>query len=487
MTLVSKNDAVITKNRVSSRQRIYMGLTKTGSDMFSVFYTGALFGFYVDVLHMDARNYGIVMIIFAIWNAINDPIFGYWSDKKKLDKKGKRTFFIRLSTPIYFIGYVMFWLAFPSWSQIWLFIFLLIALFIFDTGLTIAGLNLSALQVDQTTNTNERTRIVLIAMLISFVPLGIASFAPNLVLTSRALTNVQMSLIFIAGGIVAAAFMAYGAWKLKEHSLEEEDIEPLPIIKAIKETLKSKSFIFFVIFSFMMNAVNLNLVAVMPLYFKYVFSLDSVGVLIVSAVTGILYIPLLFVYEKLQKRYGLRNTFFIALGIMVIGYLGLFFFNSVVFMTICYGFCLWMSSLWWLLVNPMVGDIADEDELKTKRRREGMFFGTNALITKPASSLIIFIFTAIIEFYGYGNIKIGNFSFSNLTGLSSLITRFNASSSISLGFRLGVGILPLVFIAMAFIALYFYPLHGKKLQQIKSDLAVYHKEVGVFERFNSEK
>ncbi len=477
-----------TEQRVSSRQRLYMGLTKTGSDMFSVFYTGALFGFYVDVLHMDPRNYGIVMIIFAIWNAINDPVFGYWSDKKKLDQRGKRTFFIRMSTPIFFIGYILFWLAFPSWSQTWLFIYLLISLFVFDTGLTIAGLNLSALQVDQTTSTNERTRIMLIGMVISFVPLGIASFAPGLVITAPKLSSWHMSLIFIAFGMVALVFMAWGAWKLKEHSLEEEGVEPLPIIKAVKETFKSKSFISFVIFSFMMNAVNLNLMAVIPLYYIYVFNLSSLEVFIVMAVTGVLYIPLLLFYEKIQKRFGLRNTFFMALGVMVLGYLGLYFFNSIVLMIISYGFCLWMSSLWWLLVNPMVGDIADEDELKTKRRREGMFFGTNALVTKPASSLVIFVFTAIIEFYGYGNLIMSRFNFSNIGDISGLLIRYSGGTSqVALGFRLGVGILPLAFIVIGAIALYFYPLHGKKLQQIKSDLDMYHKKTGVYEKISLEK
>ncbi|MHA1198397.1 MAG: MFS transporter [Candidatus Heimdallarchaeaceae archaeon] len=485
----SASSTTTAEQQVSSRQRLYMGLTKTGTDMFSVFYTGALFGFYVDVLHMNPSSYGIVMIIFAIWNAINDPVFGYMSDKKKLDVKGKgkRSYFIRLSTPIFFIGYVMLWLAFPSWSQTWLFVFLLISLFVFDTGLTIAGLNLSALQTDQTTNTNERTRIILIAMLISFVPLGVASFAPGLVLTSPALKSWHMSLIFIAAGVVAVAFMAWGAWKLKEHSLEEEGIEPLPIFKAIKETFKSKSFIFFVIFSFMMNAVNLNLIAVMPLYYKYVFGLDSMQIFIVMAVTGVMYIPLLFAYEKLQKRFGLRNTFFIALVLMVVGYLGLYFVKSIVLLIISYGLCLWMSSLWWLLVNPMVGDIADEDELRTKRRREGMFFGTNALVTKPASSLIIFIFTAMIGFYGYGNIIIGKFNFSEISGLSGLVSRFGAESSVTLGFRLGVGILPLIFIVIAFVALYFYPLHGKKLKQVKSDLGAYHKKVGILNKISLEK
>lgn len=452
------SNSVNNDQRVSSRQRIYIGFTKTGSDMFSVFFAGALFGFYVDILHMNPQSYGVVLIIFAVWNAVNDPIFGYMSDKKRLDKRGKRTFFIRLSTPIYFIGYTMFWLAFPSWSQTWLFIFLLISLFIFDTGLTIAGLNISALQIDQTTSTNERTRIMLISMLVSLLPVGIASLAPNLILTSTTLSNIDMSLIFIAGGIVAAIFMGFGAYKLKEHSLEKEGTKPLPIFAAIKETLKSKSFIFFVIFSFMMNAVTLNLVAIIPLYFKYVFMLNGIEVLIVSVVTGVVYIPLLFVYEKLQKRYGLRNSFFIAIILMIIGCLGLFFSKSIVLMAFSYGLCLWMAALWWLLVNPMVGDIADEDELKTNNRREGMFFGTNALITKPASSLIIFVFTAIIDFYGYDS-------------------HLDIQSSEALfGIRLGIGILPLAFLVLAFIALYFYPLHGRKLKQVKMNLNNLHSK-----------
>jgi len=173
-----------TDQRVSISQRIYIGVTKAGSDMFSVLFAGALLGFYVDILHMNPTNYGVVLIIFAVWNAINDPIFGYMSDKKRMDKRGKRTFFIRWSIPFYFIGFLMFWLAFPGWSQVALFVFLLIALFIFDTGLTIAGLNISALQVDQTSSTNERTRIMLVSMLISLLPVGLASMLPNLVLTS---------------------------------------------------------------------------------------------------------------------------------------------------------------------------------------------------------------------------------------------------------------------------------------------------------------
>ena len=458
LNIEQTDESLENDQRVSIQQRIYIGLTKSGSDMFGVLFMGALFGFYVDILHMNPINYGTVMIIFAVWNAINDPIFGYMSDKKRMDKRGKRSFFIRLSIPFYFVGFLMFWLASPEWSQISMFIFLLVSLFIFDTGLTIAGLNISAIQTDQTSSTNERTRIMLISMLLAMIPVGLASMTPNLVLTSTTLSNVDMSLIFISIGVVALILMIYGSRKLKEKSLEGKDAEPLPILVAIKETFKSKSFIFFVIFSFMMNAVAINLLAVIPLYYKYVFQLDQIQILIITVATGVFYIPILFAFEKIQKKYGLRHTFFLVIVFLILGFTGLFFAQSVVFMAICYGVCLSMSTVWWLLVNPMVGDIADEDELKTKNRRDGMFFGSNALITKPAASLIIFVFTAIIQFYGYN---------SNLDV---------QSAQAIFAIRLGVGILPLIFLVFAFISMYFYPLHGKKLKRIKLELDNLHKE-----------
>ena len=53
--------------RVSSRQKVYIGITKAGSDMFSVLFAVGLLGFYVYVLHMDPTNYGTVLIVFAVF------------------------------------------------------------------------------------------------------------------------------------------------------------------------------------------------------------------------------------------------------------------------------------------------------------------------------------------------------------------------------------------------------------------------------------
>lgn len=430
-------------------------MTKAGGDLLSVLFNGALLTFYVDILHMDPDLFGIVMIIFAVWNALNDPIFGYFSDKRSMDDRGKRSYFIRLSAPIFFFGFLMFWLAAPSFSQVSFLIFLLIALFIFDTGLTIFGLNLSAIQISQTTSTNERTRIAVIASVISFLPVGIAAILPNMVLTSE-LAIVYMRLIFIGMGILALFLMVFGSLKLKEISLEKKGMEPLPVWSAIKETLRMRSFLTFVIVNFMFTAVSFNLVAVMPLYFKYILEIGDWTVLWVSLPIGVLQVPLYFLYGTIQKKLGLKYSVSLIIVVMLGGFVGLFFSQDIYSTTICYGLCLWMTTFYFIIVNPMVGDIADEDELKTGRRREGMFFGINALITKPASSIIVLFFTLIIEHYGYN---------------SKLSVQ---TSEAQFGLRLGLSILSIAFLIAAIIPLIFYPLYGEKITQIKEKLYIKH-------------
>ena len=441
---------------VSNRQQTFIGITKSGGDLLGVLFNGALLTFYVDILHMDPDLFGIVMIIFAVWNAINDPIFGYFSDKRSMNDRGKRSYFIRLSAPIFFFGFLMFWFATPTFSQVGFFIFLLIALFIFDTGLTIFGLNISAIQISQTTSTNERTRIAVIASVISFLPVGIAAILPNMVLTSE-MAIIYMRLIFIGMGVLALFLMMFGSFKLKEISLEKKGMEPLAVWSAIKETLKMRSFVTFVIVNFMFTAVSFNLVAVMPLYFKYILQIGDWTVLWVSLPIGVLQVPLYFLYGKIQKKIGLKYSVFLIIGIMLGGFIGLFFSQDIYSTAICYGLCLWMTTFYFVIVNPLVGDVADEDELKTGRRREGMFFGINALITKPASSIIVLFFTLIIDHYGY----------NSELAVQTLDAQF--------GIRLGLCILSIAFLVAAIIPLIFYPLNGQKIAQIKESLQIKHK------------
>jgi Na+/melibiose symporter-like transporter len=49
----------------------------------------------------------------------------------------------------------------------------------------------------------------------------------------------------------------------------------------------------------------------------------------------------------------------------------------------------------------MFGQVADEDELRSGVRREGAFFGVNALLTKPAQSVALALSPFILEATGF--------------------------------------------------------------------------------------
>ncbi len=95
--------------------------------------SGALTYYFVSLRGLEAQLAGIVWLLFGIWNAINDPLFGYISDRTQ-SALGRRVPYIRYGAPIFVTGFVAFWLEIPGTdaNQTALFIQLLLALFVYD-------------------------------------------------------------------------------------------------------------------------------------------------------------------------------------------------------------------------------------------------------------------------------------------------------------------------------------------------------------------
>ena len=53
------------------------------------------------------------------------------------------------------------------------------------------------------------------------------------------------------------------------------------------------------------------------------------------------------------------------------------------------------------LTNVLFAQVVDEDELRSGVRREGAFFGVNAMLTKPAQSLALMLMPFILEATGF--------------------------------------------------------------------------------------
>src|SRR5512137_3013516 len=71
--------------------------------------TSALTYYFIKLRGLEAGLAGIVWLLFGIWNAVNDPLFGYISDRTK-SSLGRRLPYIRYGAPIFAFGFILFWI-----------------------------------------------------------------------------------------------------------------------------------------------------------------------------------------------------------------------------------------------------------------------------------------------------------------------------------------------------------------------------------------
>jgi len=117
------------------------------------------------------------------------------------------------------------------------------------------------------------------------------------------------------------------------------------------------------------------------------------------------------------------------------------------------------------LSNVLFAQVADEDELRSGQRREGAFFGVNALITKPAQSIAIWLAPFILERTDF------------VTRASNMGEIFlDQPGSAIMGIKIFTGVIPGAACLLGALILAWYPLRGQHLKEIQDRVLRLHKE-----------
>ena len=122
---------------------------------------GGMTYFFTKFLGLSEGRASTVWMIFAIWNALNDPLFGYISDHTK-SKLGRRIPYIRYGAFFYSLIFVLTWIRWPlGTSQTALFIQMLSTLFLFDTLYTAIATSLYVMPYTMAVSNKARSGIFL--------------------------------------------------------------------------------------------------------------------------------------------------------------------------------------------------------------------------------------------------------------------------------------------------------------------------------------
>ncbi|TFG05242.1 MAG: MFS transporter, partial [Promethearchaeota archaeon] len=396
------------------------------------------------------------------------PLFGFLSDHTKT-RYGRRIPYLMACSPLVSVFFVLLYFT-PLESDQWVyFIWLLFTLIAYDSFFTIVALCYNSLLSELTIEPDERVKLNFFAGIGVGLGVGITYVLPLLLIE-----NVQpysqnrpiFQTIVIILAILGAFFLSFTAYGIRERAeLLPEKEENLGLGKSIKQTLKNRSFVTFVIFNFSITYVVTALLSNFPFFIQDVLNVS--GDTLLSSLPLILYVIFSTVGLPLgylvNKKYGNKRAIFLLSIIVIVGLIIVSFTDSMILVNISFIIIGLSFSGISLLVFTLLADVVDEDELETGVRREGMYFGTNALITKPAQSVsaaisgLVFYLTQYDQNIGAGETQ---------------------PTSAILGIKLLIGLIPALFIILGMISLWFYPLDAqtKEYKEMKKKVKLLHEQ-----------
>jgi GPH family glycoside/pentoside/hexuronide:cation symporter len=268
-----------------------------------------------------------------------------------------------------------------------------------------------------------------------------------------------MAMIIV--GIVAALLIIATTLKVKERPEFTKVDQPIGIRESFHFTFTSKSFLILVAANFMTILMSALITGAIFYLADYVVKINTLSLL------AFLFIPLIIGVPSTKlftKRFGVVGGHQIMLLIAAIGFLSIMIVptNQIPVCLILAGFGLAGPQT---LTNILFAQVADEDELRSGVRREGVFFGINALITKPAQSLAIALSPFILE--------ATNFVTRGQNG-SQIFT--NQPESAIFGIKIFAGLIPGIAMLLGAIILLWYPLRGTKLINIQTEVLKLHSK-----------
>jgi len=445
--------------KLSLGYKVVWGIAALGTSLISGVYGAMLTIFYQDYLGVSAKWIAAASLIYAIWNAINDPLFGYITDSTR-SKHGRRIPYMRYTAPFLALTFVLVWLAPQGAGDTTLFIWMLATMLLYDTCYTMIGLVYSALLPEVSESDSERNGLQISSSLFGLLGTLLGFIIPDLVRPKTgdvSFLPFRVAMIVIA--VVAMVLIISTTLKVKERREFTPVDKPLPLGQALRYTFTSKSFLVLVSANFMSILMQSLLLGAIFYLADYVMKISTMILL------ACLFIPLIIgvpITTLIRRRLGVVGAQQLLLVIAGIG-LTLVAIVPTALIPVCIALAGFGLSGPQTLTNLLFAQVADEDELRTGVRREGAFFGVNALVTKPAQSVAIALTPFILEATNFVTRE-------QNAGVAFL----NQPESALVGIRAVGGLIPGVAMLLGAIILIWYPLRGEKLAIIQQKVLELH-------------
>jgi len=447
---------------ISTKRTIFYSFAGIADTMSYQMFTFYIFNFYFAVKQLPLEWVTFGFIIWTIWNAINDPLLGAWSDRT-MSKWGRRKPWIIVGLIALIALVILVWTPPPGSITIEI-IYFMIIINIFDFFYTMYSLNQTSLFPEMFVDLEQRAKANNYVQIFNIIGLLFAALIPSFFVSEQVEPGHEME--YITASVVMAILVAlfgviFITLGLKERKEYSKDPEKAPsFFKSIKFTFKNKAFTTYVITNLAVWYVFGIFPIISPYFLRFI--LDIKDGLIQSLFLAIIFVSAIgftVIWSKVFAKKGAKKAELIALFSLIITMVPFLIVWEIIgaiiaYIVVGFGFAGIMFGR-----DVMMSTIIDKDEIDTGVRREGAYYGVNALIIRLST---IAVYLSIFTVFNNIGWKIYD---------PTVVTDWTI-----IGLRFLMCLFPAIGLCLGAISLWRFPITKEKYEEIKDKLEELHGE-----------
>lgn len=340
---------------------------------------------------------GIILFAGRVIDAFTDVLVGFWSDNATY-KRGRRVPFILVGTPLLGLSFFLLWtppIAGPTVIAIYLFMMINLH-FLF---MTFVYVPFHSLIPELAVTSNERLSVSV--WMAVFGTIGTAIIAVG---AGPLIAKVGYPIMGMIFGLIVIAAFYIALLGIKEKPRQADSAVRLNLKDAFKKTISNQQFLLSMIPIMCLHFGFGLLVMSLPFFVTVVLGLTEAHVTLYQGGPILIMIAFLPFWRWFGNRYGKKRGFRLCLKLIAVG-APLYFIVGVLpgaaILSLIF-LSLMMVPISGLFVfhNALIADVTDYDELRTGKRREGMYFSVWNFMMKVNCGLTFLVFGFLGHYLG---------------------------------------------------------------------------------------
>jgi glycoside/pentoside/hexuronide:cation symporter, GPH family len=437
--------------KLPKRTKLFYGVGDLGNAVVNSAIQFFLMKFYTDGALILPSLAGNALLIGKIWDAINDPLFGWVSDRTK-SKFGKRRVFMIFGAIPLAIAVALLWFVPAGMSTLWTFVWIAVTFMVFDTLWTLTNVPYYALTSELTDDYDERSSLTVYRMVMAVPAYLVGAALTPAIVGIFALQRTGYAVIGIAYGVICAIVLLVSAAGIRERKLVQEAKPEASPFKSMGATLHNRHFVWLCGIYFIVNISFAFIKILMAYYIEYQLLMKAQTSLVMGLMLICVTIALPF-WQWVGRKMDKGPAYALGMVVGAVAVLLTFFLphqetGMIYLIAVLAGFGF---SAQWIFPWAMVADVADFDRVESGQQRSGMYYGVWGLVTKISEALALAAVGWILTGFGY-------------------VPNVEQAPNSLLGIRLFFGLIPAIFIFISLPLLVKFPITRKSHGEVRRRL-----------------